>query len=173
MLTIILIDAAHTEKLGHALGTYIQDFFTQKKSLPINAILLRGDLGSGKTALTAALVRALCGGDTAEISSPSFTLCNSYSTQPEVLHCDLYRCAHNMPDDIWEALEQPHILTIIEWAEYVPREALPSNFLDISLKICVEGRLAKIEGEGATAYELLQVLQEMSFSLLKVQNNQI
>ncbi|MFW6324757.1 MAG: tRNA (adenosine(37)-N6)-threonylcarbamoyltransferase complex ATPase subunit type 1 TsaE, partial [Desulfovibrionales bacterium] len=39
-------------------------------------ILLTGDLGSGKTTFTRGLVRSLPGGNEAEISSPSFNICN-------------------------------------------------------------------------------------------------
>ena len=55
------------------------------------SLLMTGDLGCGKTTLTRALVEALPGGESAETSSPSFTLCNVYPTTPPIVHCDLYR----------------------------------------------------------------------------------
>ncbi|MDR3319393.1 MAG: tRNA (adenosine(37)-N6)-threonylcarbamoyltransferase complex ATPase subunit type 1 TsaE [Desulfovibrio sp.] len=97
----------------------------------VRALLLRGKPGSGKTTFTAALVRALPGGDLAEVASPSFTLCNHYPTTPPVLHGDLYRCASAVPDEIAEALQHAGTLTILEWAEYLPWEDFPEDFLDI------------------------------------------
>jgi len=54
-------------------------------------ILLKGNLGAGKTASVKALVKAL-GGDENEVSSPTFTLMNEYDTKKgTVYHLDLYR----------------------------------------------------------------------------------
>ena len=68
-------------------------------------LLLHGDLGSGKTTLTRFMVLSLPGGSEAEVASPSFTLCNHYATVPPVLHCDLYRCAGSLPEELFDALE--------------------------------------------------------------------
>ncbi|HET6599038.1 MAG TPA: tRNA (adenosine(37)-N6)-threonylcarbamoyltransferase complex ATPase subunit type 1 TsaE, partial [Burkholderiaceae bacterium] len=39
-----------------------------------DVLALRGDLGTGKTTLARALIRALLGDDTAEVPSPTFSL---------------------------------------------------------------------------------------------------
>jgi len=78
-------------------------------------------MGSGKTTLIKALVKALGGTDVA--SSPTFSIVNEYETaSKKVYHFDLYR----LNDEI-EALDfgfeeyisDPNILVFIEWAEVV------------------------------------------------------
>ncbi len=53
-------------------------------------LLLGGDLGAGKTAFVRGLVRGL-GGDSNEVSSPTFALMNRYEAKIPVNHFDLYR----------------------------------------------------------------------------------
>ena len=97
--TFVLKSLDDTTRLGTLLAGMMQN------APQVRALLLQGDLGSGKTTLTRSLVAALPGGDQAEISSPSFTICNNYPTCPPVLHCDLYRCPASLPDEVWDALD--------------------------------------------------------------------
>ena len=157
MWTCKLPDLAATAALGRALAHVL----TCPPS--VTCVLLRGDLGSGKTTLTRALVGSLPGGDRAEISSPSFTLCNAYPTTPPVLHCDLYRCEASLPDEIWEALEHPATLTLIEWGEFVPQAALPKDYLDIRLETCEAERLAVVEPHGDAARAAVLALQHQDW----------
>ncbi len=150
-------------KLATVLSASLQNNSISNKS-PLAAIFLQGELGSGKTTFTRAFVQGLPLGDGAEVSSPSFTLCNSYASVPPILHCDLYRCGNLFPEDVWEGLEDERILCIIEWAEYVPREVLqaedaPYNYLYIHLKICDEGRLLDVFAYGKSADELVRLWQ--------------
>ena len=55
-------------------------------------ILLKGDLGTGKSTLARAFIRALAGNEALDVPSPTFTLVQSYDeTRIPVLHADLYR----------------------------------------------------------------------------------
>lgn len=153
MDTFCLNSLDDTRHLGRLLAKYIP-------ASKIKALLLYGDLGSGKTTLTRELVTALPGGDRAEISSPSFTLCNHYPTSPSVLHCDLYRCQENLPDEILDALERRDVLSIIEWAEFLPPEDRPENRLDIFLKTCERGRLLTLATYGQQAGQLAVKLHD-------------
>ena len=93
-------------------------------------LLLYGDLGAGKTTFTAALVKALPGGSEAETSSPSFTLCNIYCTEPTVHHFDLYRLEPGLPDEsLEESLDDSSVLTIVEWPERLSPAGLPADGL--------------------------------------------
>ena len=124
----------------------------------VRAVLLRGGLGSGKTTLTAALVRALPGGEEAEVASPSFTLCNIYPTQPPLVHCDLYRAPGHAPEELLDALDAGDALAVVEWADSLDPAELPEDFLDISLKMEENGRLLILQGAGPRGKALAAAL---------------
>lgn len=124
----------------------------------VRAILLRGGLGSGKTTLTAALARALPGGEDAEVASPSFTLCNIYPTRPPLVHCDLYRAPGHAPEELLDALDAEEALAVVEWADSLDPADLPEDFLDISLKMEDDGRLLLLQGAGPRGAALAEAL---------------
>lgn len=145
MATIILKSLADTEALAHALGL----------ALAANGwppLLLTGPLGCGKTTLTASIVNALPGGEQAEPSSPSFTIYNIYPTKPQVLHCDLFRCKENIPEEALDMLDSHSYQVIIEWAEYL-KQPLP-EFLDIYFKLDNNARQLEFNAKGATAVKI-------------------
>jgi tRNA threonylcarbamoyl adenosine modification protein YjeE len=87
---------------------------------PGECLALSGELGAGKTSFARAFIRALAGADGAalDVPSPTFTLVQSYGTNPPVTHFDLYRIAG--PDEVAElglddALEDG--IALIEWPE--------------------------------------------------------
>ena len=86
---------------------------------PGGVLLLKGNLGAGKTTFVQALAR--CYGVTRTVTSPTFTLANEYPIPGggRLVHCDLYRLAS--PDGFYdlgldEALERGDRLAI-EWPE--------------------------------------------------------
>ena len=144
------------------LGRALADCLREEASL--RCILLRGDLGSGKTTLARFLVEALPGGDRAEVSSPSFTLCNVYPTAPRVLHCDLYRVGSAVPEEMNEVLDAGDMAVLVEWAEYLPVERRPQDFLDIYLQACNDYRIVRVEinsRNSARVEFLLRAVQSM------------
>lgn len=144
-LTVPLPDLDATLALGATLG----DLLTRHG---VSALLLFGRLGCGKTTLVRGLVNDLPGGHRAEVSSPSFTLCNIYPTKPPVAHCDLYRSdiPIPLPEEAQNMLESGG-LVLVEWAERLPRAERPANRLDIRLIPCQEGRLATLFPHGEAA----------------------
>ena len=158
MLEFRIRDLDHMAVLGRALAHCLC-------AVPsLRCILLRGDLGSGKTTLVRFLVEALPDGDRAEISSPSFTLCNVYPTTPSVLHCDLYRVGSAIPDELGETLAAGDMAVIVEWAEHLHCSWLPQDFLDICFQVCNEHRLVCLEIHGSNSARIepfLQVVQSM------------
>jgi len=77
---------------------------------PGEAVLLEGPLGAGKTALTRAIIRTLCGDPALFVPSPSYTLVQRYETPAgPVHHFDLWR------------LNDPASIIELGWDEAVAR----------------------------------------------------
>ena len=127
----------------------------------VHIILFYGDLGSGKTTFTRGFIEALPGGENAEVSSPSFTLCKSYPTTPSVIHCDLYRSEGALPDEVDEALDTESGLVLVEWAERIAAENLPPKRLDILFQVCKNNRLVTLSPYGKAAHCVLQKLARL------------
>ncbi len=123
-------------------------------------ILLSGLLGAGKTTLIRYIVTSLPGGELAEVSSPSFNLINIYPTQPEVAHMDLYRLGQTGFDDsLIEYLETEDMALLVEWAEYLPQNTLPENFIHLHIGVTEESRTAELWAHGGWANSWLENLK--------------
>lgn len=147
-LHFILNSLADTQALARRLVSLL------RHEPQMRTLLLRGPLGSGKTTLTRELVHLLHGADGAEVSSPSFTVCNHYPTTPPIVHCDLYRVGAHLPDELFEAWEyegENKPVIIVEWAEYIAEQDLPQEYLDIHLQPCQEIRSVMVEPHGSRA----------------------
>jgi len=93
-----------TKKLGRALG----------KLLPKGAVvILKGDLGCGKTVLTKGIASAW-GIPEDEISSPSFNIVHEYE---DLVHSDLYRVGSSLEDLGVEELLEDERIKVFEWGE--------------------------------------------------------
>ena len=81
-------------------------------------VVLRGDLGMGKTTLVRGLAAAL-GADAREVTSPTFTLVHEYAgEQTRLIHLDLYRLEEERQLDsigLWELAEAADGLLMVEW----------------------------------------------------------
>ena len=90
------------------------------KALPVPGIvLLRGDLGAGKTTLTRGIAQGLGMRDPDLVNSPSFTLINIYHGVCPIYHVDLYRLEGER--DLYSIGLDDFIgndgVTIVEWSE--------------------------------------------------------
>ncbi|MDR2105592.1 MAG: tRNA (adenosine(37)-N6)-threonylcarbamoyltransferase complex ATPase subunit type 1 TsaE [Deferribacteraceae bacterium] len=107
----------------------------------IKALLLSGELGAGKTTLAACILKAAGAQDI--ITSPTFTICNTYETpllKGFILHADLYRIrsfAELEQTGFFELLEQAE-LTLIEWGE--PIKDFLARYAEINILIDGEKR---------------------------------
>jgi len=126
---------------------------------PEQVLLLSGDLGSGKTTLTRGLVAALPGGDEARVSSPSFNIMNLYPTEPQVAHFDLYRLEGLGADDsLIEQMQDPDTLVLVEWAQFLPREDWPAEYLHLEWQPADCGRTILLTAKGKKAKQTLLAL---------------
>ena len=83
-----------------------------------SVILLKGDLGAGKTVFAKGVAAGL-GIDAADVTSPSFTLINVHDGRLRLYHIDLYRLESSSRVDLGleEILEDERGVVMIEWAE--------------------------------------------------------
>lgn len=127
----------------------------------MRTVLFYGDLGSGKTTMTRAFVAALplgAHGEEAEVSSPSFTLCNLYPTQPEVAHFDLYRLEHGPADDaLLDAFDEGNIV-LVEWAERLDLAEAPPVRLHLDWQRCGDVRQVNVTAYSAAAQRVIAML---------------
>ena len=134
-MTVALPDLAATASLGAAIAGRLA---------PGDAVLLKGDLGSGKTTLARAILAAL--GVRENVPSPTFTLVQAYETpRLMVSHYDLYRLKRDSELEelgLEDALEQGAAL--IEWPERA-ESRLPADALIARLDADQERR-AVLEG---------------------------
>lgn len=126
-------DAASTEKQGAALAALLRRG---------DVLLLKGDLGMGKTTFARGLIHALCGASE-NVVSPTFTLVQTYDTPQGLLyHYDLYRLPEqNAENQIinlgWEESIEDGIV-LAEWPERLGT-LMPKDALAITLTACPKG----------------------------------
>ena len=108
--------AEQTVELGRKLSAHLQQ---------ARVVLLRGDLGAGKTTLVKGIAEGFGAADADDVTSPTFTLIHEYhGPNRDVFHIDLYRLEKPGEldslglDDLM--LEERNVL-LIEWGEKFPR----------------------------------------------------
>ena len=125
-----------TFALGRALGAFLR---------PGDALLLSGDLGTGKSVLARGAARSL--GVEGPMPSPSFTILFPYEGKCPVYHFDIYRLSG--PDEFEAAGLYEWFggagVCLVEWPETVDLDARP----------CVRLTLRRAAEDGARDVELV------------------
>jgi len=103
--------------------------------VPPKLVLLRGDLGAGKTTLVKGIATAFEAAAEEDVTSPTFTLVHEYrGPKANLYHIDLYRI--DTPRELdtlaLDDLRTENSILLIEWGEKFPR-LLRERDLEISL----------------------------------------
>ena len=138
-VSLTLADPAATDALGRKLAAILR---------PGDVVALEGPLGSGKTALARAAIRALTSPEE-DVPSPTFTLVQSYeSPQGPLYHFDLYRL--EAPDQAVElGIDDAFAegISLVEWPDrlggYLPRRHLK---IVLAAGATKDSRIARISG---------------------------
>lgn len=121
---MITRDAGETRETGKHLAEQLRAGDT---------VLLRGNLGAGKSELTRGIAAGL--GVTETVTSPSFTILNVYeSGRIPLYHFDWYRLENE--EELYELGMDEYLggdgIAVVEWPEQCP-EAVPEDALEIRL----------------------------------------
>ena len=126
-----------TEVLGEKLAKILT---------PGTILAYRGDLGAGKTAFTRGLARGL--GCREQVTSPTYTIVNEYlGGKTPLFHFDMYRlrCADDLFDIGWDDYLERGGICAVEWSENV-WEAMENPMVVTIEKIGENSRRITIEG---------------------------
>jgi tRNA threonylcarbamoyladenosine biosynthesis protein TsaE len=99
-----------------ALGEMITELLRAPK-----LVVLRGELGAGKTTLVKGIAAALGAAQAEDVTSPTFTLVQEYQGRKvRLIHLDLYRLENEQDVEglgLWEMAEAPDALVMVEWGD--------------------------------------------------------
>jgi tRNA threonylcarbamoyladenosine biosynthesis protein TsaE len=88
---------------------------------PPMLVILRGEVGAGKTTLVKGIAAALGAAVEEDVTSPTFTLVHEYeSERVHLFHLDLYRLETEEQIAVLgldEMLAEPNALVLVEWGE--------------------------------------------------------
>lgn len=103
-----------------------------KKCKKGDVLLLFGDLGAGKTVFSKGFVSAFSG---AQVTSPTFTIVNTYEGKIPIFHFDLYRI--NDADELYMIGIEEYLygdgITLVEWPERA-MEIFPKSAKRVTIK---------------------------------------
>lgn len=121
-------------------------------------LLLRGDLGAGKSTFARALIAAA--GHEGAVPSPTYTLVEPYRVSKETIyHIDLYRVSGEEELEYlgWSDLDDG--FCIIEWPERAPGLQQQAD-LELQLTYQENGRLAELSGLSGRGAGVVEAVAE-------------
>ena len=121
----------HSPEETIAFGRTLADLLA-----PPKLVLLRGDLGAGKTTLVKGIAAAFEAASEEDVTSPTFTLIHEYrGPRANLFHIDLYRIDTQRELDTLalDDLRSDNSILLIEWGEKFPRFVRERD-VEVSLK---------------------------------------
>lgn len=109
---------------------------------PPKLVLLRGDLGAGKTTLVKGIAAAFEAASEEDVTSPTFTLIHEYrGPRANLFHIDLYRLdtPRQLETLALDDMRTENSVLLIEWGEKFPR-LVRERDMEISLEPDGESR---------------------------------
>ena len=139
---MIVASVQEMRALGAQLATHLK---------PGDVLVLRGNLGAGKTALTQGIGKYL---GIEDVTSPTFVIARSHKGAIPLIHVDAYRLldAGNQSfeiDDLDLDTSRAGAITVIEWGEEVAARMQEDYLLvDISFGVNEDEREVSLIGHG-------------------------
>jgi tRNA threonylcarbamoyladenosine biosynthesis protein TsaE len=124
---IVSLSTAATEEIGRVIAALLD---------PGAIVVLEGDLGAGKTALTRGIAVGL--GLASMVTSPTYTIVSEHISETggtDLFHFDVYRL-HDSDDFIAAGLDEYFYrggVCVLEWGDKV-EDILPENRIRIELR---------------------------------------
>jgi tRNA threonylcarbamoyladenosine biosynthesis protein TsaE len=119
-----------------ALGTTLAEILR-----PPMLVILRGEVGAGKTTLVKGIAAAFGAALEEDVTSPTFTLVHEYQNEKvHLFHLDLYRLETEEQIAVLgleEMMAEPNALVLVEWGERFE-----------SVVNLAQGEIAMEQGEG-------------------------
>jgi tRNA threonylcarbamoyladenosine biosynthesis protein TsaE len=153
-LSLLLADESATGHLAAALAPCVGPGFV---------VFLSGDLGTGKTAFTRALLRAL--GHTGRVRSPTFTLAEPYNLSSfDLYHFDFYRFSseNEWRDAGFEESIGGDCAAVVEWPE-LAGPGLPAPDLWLRLRTAgddASSRIVDVQAHSVRGQTCLSALSD-------------
>ena len=129
--TVLREISTHSADETVAFGRTLVDLLAAPK-----LVLLRGDLGAGKTTLVKGIAAAFDAASEEDVTSPTFTLIHEYrGPRANLYHIDLYRLdtARELDTLALDDLRESNSILLIEWGEKFPN-LVRQRDLEISLE---------------------------------------
>ena len=145
MNSYIFTQEAQTQRLGESLGRCLRAG---------DVVLLRGEMGAGKSVLTRAAARGM--GVNGPVPSPTFTILNIHEGRAmKLYHFDLYRLEGE--DALYEMGLDEFIpardgAALIEWPQ-MAGEAMPEDHLAIDIRYANDGMAREITLQPMGAFD--------------------
>ena len=148
---VALADAAATARLGAGLARAVV-----ASGATDLMVLLRGDLGAGKTTFARGFLRA-CGHE-GPVPSPTYTLIEPYAFNGfEVHHLDLYRLGDDAELEFIGWRDLAGSIRLVEWPERAPGATRDAD-LEVALGIDGTGRRARLHARSQAGEQVLSRL---------------